>query len=124
MTVTYLKCIGTVPYTSPAALPDLLQRPKDFFGFQDHFCQTDLLLIQSGLYLGFDLRLGNVVHGKLEADSGQYPGPGRVAFGYSQAVKAAAFGVGCAQEHHHVFGAKPVGHLLDFFLTVQVKGAR
>ncbi len=108
--------------TGPVA--DSLKRVEDFVGLQCHLGQADLVLIDVWLDLGFYLRLGDMVDGKVQSDAGQGAGPRRVAFGNGEAVETAALRAGSAQEHHYVLASQPVHEVLDLFLTVQVKGTR
>ena len=104
-------------------MADLAEDGRDFVDVHGQLGQADVVLIELGVDLGFDFRFGDVVDGQVEAKACQCASPRRVALGDGDAVEAAAFGVGCAQKDHQIFAIQGLGDPLDFFLTVQVKGA-
>ena len=104
-------------------MADLAEDGGDFVDVHGQFGQADVVLVELGVDLGFDFRFGDVVDGQVEAKACQCASPRGVPLGDGDAVEAAAFGVGCAQKDHQFFAIQGLGDPLDFFLTVQVKGA-
>ena len=104
-------------------LADLAEDGRDFVDVHGQLGQAYVLLVNLGGDLGFDFRFGDVVDGQIEAETCQCTRPRGVSLGDGDAVEAAAFGVGCAQKDHQIFAIQGLGDPLDFFLTVQVKGA-
>ncbi len=97
---------------------------RDLIHLQGYFHQLQMLLVDLGIDLGFDFGLHDVKDRQFKSHSCQGPCPCRVAMRYGLCIKFCTLSIWSTNNDHQVVFSVLLNHLLDTFLTFQIKCTR